>query len=1022
MGKDIMTEKVLNETKKTTLASKKISGLISFKMLMILKLLLMCVQIAKSSSIQCPNTVTISNPEYLIYTTFNTTDTTFSHIKATLGPSGATYYASASGTQTVVFSKEDTTGNIVWSKSYNPLKIFQKGFMISWDEETLYAMSDLSTTSIAIYKISPSTGELVKKYEETNHRSYASSRTMWSKFQLSPDNTVMFYTAVTSAHKGVLCKFTVTGTTSDCFEAGNLQDLTTLLYVNSTHLFITARDISTYRPIIAMVEWGQTTPAWQNRRGCYPANNCKVRLGSAMLSADKTKIYSFFAQNSNRYLTFAIYNVDTGVIVGQRYTSNSNGIQGCWDVQLHGDILYCLVYQNSYAELYTYNLASDTWLDYFRTDSPFGSLLENSQRDVIIVYGQKNNKAYKIGFYRENATTHESVSASTYNMVVASEAYAEEVGGSWITFGSIYNVAMTEYDSSNATETISDVQFIFDNTNSWETNIFENTTAAIVNFTSEDKISIDPNCTCTTTPERTDVTYAIESNNGETIPDWIELNMTSKKYEGTAPNVTSTTNYTLILKSTWTTKPAGSSQQIVTFTIAPKPVANATEPEEEPIVLSSAVAAVTAGSGGGIAAAVANSIANVSPPTAVYFILHQLQLIILFLMIDPYIPNSMKAYLEGQSLALVNFNFIPTTELPGIDIPVGWMHGEQANEILVTLGIESKSTFVNNMSLFIFIFSLVILHLLLRFVLICGSRDPETRNRFFKFWNWLRLKILDIIKYALYMRLLIESHEALMLSSCSEIYEWELNTFSSYVSMVGAIFILIVSLLLPFLSFYAFWRYRHHFDPDKKFILMEFLSDLRNAKVARIYMTLMLVRRIIFVCVVIFLIEIPREFIYSILIITQFAYMVILAIIRPFDNVINNILEFINEVFLFIVICILLSYDKESKWTDAAESRLLTVLMINGYLILAVMVVGFIIAMIQKCCIKKKDRKDQYQQSNCSEENDTDEQCKPNEHTLKTNQQCHEEEKVAEINTENYTMKFKLGISERCKSGNEKME
>ena len=106
----------------------------------------------------------------------------------------------------------------------------------------------------------------------------------------------------------------------------------------------------------------------------------------------------------------------------------------------------------------------------------------------------------------------------------------------------------------------------------------------------------------------------------------------------------------------------------------------------------------------------------------------------------------------------------------------------------------------------------------------------------------------------------------MLLSATSEVYGVDLSSGSKIVSYIIAIFVLIASITLPVLAFYVFWKYRNNYDPEKRFILMEFIADLRNAKVARIYMAVLLVRRIIFVVLVIFLIESPREFIYSMII------------------------------------------------------------------------------------------------------------------------------------------------------------
>jgi len=188
----------------------------------------------------------------------------------------------------------------------------------------------------------------------------------------------------------------------------------------------------------------------------------------------------------------------------------------------------------------------------------------------------------------------------------------------------------------------------------------------------------------------------MNENAPDPLPDWITLNDTSGKFEGTAPSVTEATNYSFILHSEWTTLPSGNTDQTVTLTVSPKPVEVVPEKEDTKITIPNTGGGAAAGAG----ISTINSAITGTPPTGIYFILHQLQLIILFLMIDPFIPETLKVYLEGQGFALVNFNFIPSADIPGFDIPIDWLETEQTNEALNALGIESGSTLVNNFSLF----------------------------------------------------------------------------------------------------------------------------------------------------------------------------------------------------------------------------------------------------------------------------------------------------------------------------------
>ena len=106
---------------------------------------------------------------------------------------------------------------------------------------------------------------------------------------------------------------------------------------------------------------------------------------------------------------------------------------------------------------------------------------------------------------------------------------------------------------------------------------------------------------------------------------------------------------------------------------------------------------------------------------------------------------------------------------------------------------------------------------------------------------------MSIIKYSLYLRIFIEAHESMLISATSEIDSLEFPGTSEYFSFVIAWAVFGISILLPITGFYYFWTKRNNYDPKKKFFFMEFFVDLRNRRYARLYLPVLLLRRIIFV-------------------------------------------------------------------------------------------------------------------------------------------------------------------------------
>lgn len=232
-------------------------------------------------------------------------------------------------------------------------------------------------------------------------------------------------------------------------------------------------------------------------------------------------------------------------------------------------------------------------------------------------------------------------------------------------------------------------------------------------------------------------------------------------------------------------------------------------------------------------------------------------------MIDSFIPDALNTYLEGQEYSLINFNFIPLEKVPSVSLSTGWLDFDQENEVLENLGIESGSTFINNMSLFFTFLMIGGGHLWLLYLWRCRKNEHTSKCK--KFLISVKEKILDILKYALYLRLFMEAHENLLLSWVSELYHFSPDSFGRIVSFLIALEIFMISLILPILAFYAFYITQNG-KKEEKFLLMEFLSDLRDARRARIYMTWMTVRRILFIVVILFMINTPRTLIYTLLI------------------------------------------------------------------------------------------------------------------------------------------------------------
>lgn len=87
---------------------------------------------------------------------------------------------------------------------------------------------------------------------------------------------------------------------------------------------------------------------------------------------------------------------------------------------------------------------------------------------------------------------------------------------------------------------------------------------------------------------------------------------------------------------------------------------------------------------------------------------------------------------------------------------------------------------------------------------------------------------------------------------------------------------------------------------------MEYYADVRTSHWARCYTSLLLTRRLVFVVIVLLVNFISSEFVFSLLLGIQLLYLGVLLMIRPFEEIENNLVELTNEMFFLVFIVLML--------------------------------------------------------------------------------------------------------------------
>ena len=153
----------------------------------------------------------------------------------------------------------------------------------------------------------------------------------------------------------------------------------------------------------------------------------------------------------------------------------------------------------------------------------------------------------------------------------------------------------------------------------------------------------------------------------------------------------------------------------------------------------------------------------------------------------------------------------------------------------------------------------------------------------------------------------------------NEISNFDTSKTLKIISLIFAIFVLMACfILIGFVSYLSLSSYEAVEDQHNK--IGEFFSGVKMNKKSKFYAIALLVRRTLFVILLISLSSLPSRALIAIVSVFQILYTGLIIYLRPFREVKCNIIEIMNEIYFFILLCSLSYLNTESDWNDAAIS------------------------------------------------------------------------------------------------------
>ena len=183
--------------------------------------------------------------------------------------------------------------------------------------------------------------------------------------------------------------------------------------------------------------------------------------------------------------------------------------------------------------------------------------------------------------------------------------------------------------------------------------------------------------------------------------------------------------------------------------------------------------------------------------------------------------------------------------------------------------------------------------------------------------HWFLQKLMELFTFALYIRIILQSNQFILIAWVSEMYQFNFNETKRKISIIITFLILIAWMALIVITIlFTFSKDVNKLSEsqDKRSKFAHLFDGLSPNKKSRLFAWLIQIRRAIFVILLIILGPKSSIIVISFLVGLQFIYLLLLAAIRPYEVVIWNIIEMTNELYFLVILAFLLKYNTAADW------------------------------------------------------------------------------------------------------------
>ena len=334
---------------------------------------------------------------------------------------------------------------------------------------------------------------------------------------------------------------------------------------------------------------------------------------------------------------------------------------------------------------------------------------------------------------------------------------------------------------------------------------------------------------------------------------------------------------------------------------------------------------------------VLTSIINTTSIANLWMTINQLQLFFLLLLTRAYIPKDVQTVIEGSDFASNIYEYFSINKLSIYPLFLRKFEFDLTNQSLEPLGMNYDSTFANISSMLVCIFLMIPISLFIYFIRILAYWCKESQRCSWgaKTQYWIVDKLYRMMVLGYFIRNCLEMSQFILISSVNEIYQWDTTDFYRLLSFIFSISMILIFVLVVLLVLYLIFS-TYRLNEREHNLLEEFFRGIQQNKRHKFYVALLLLRRFLFVILLITWLFISSRVLTIVLSLIQVIYILNLSYWRPYEETKGNLIEILNEIYFGFLVLFLAIVNTEDEWNSTKTNTYMWVLVSNTFVVLVI--------------------------------------------------------------------------------------